>query len=223
MLPHNVINRGRMKMINTKALGNRIRELRIRQSLSQQDLANLMFTSRFTVLRWESGEHLPDITVLSRLAEVLKVETYELLDILNSTAAAPNVIVVDDESIILRGFVRMIEEVLPEANVRGFRNTREALAYAADNQVSIAFLDIEIPGESGITIGRQLMDLNPRINIIFLTGHPEYALDAINMYSSGYILKPLTPDKIRKEIAHLRFPVNTLRQNTGGQKNNEKA
>ena len=53
------------------------------------------------------------------------------------------------------------------------------------------------------------------MNIIFLTGHSEYAMDALGMHSSGYLMKPLTPQKIRNEIAHLRFPVKSLRSIAG--------
>ena len=51
----------------------------------------------------------------------------------------------------------------------------------------------------------------PRLNIIYLTCHTEYTRQALDSYCSGYILKPLTPEKIRHEIDHLRFPVRGLK------------
>lgn len=198
-------------MIDTVALGNKIRTLRSEHSLSQQQLADRMYVTRYTIMRWESGDHVPDITMLSRLAEILEVETYELLDAMNGADTPPITIVVDDEIVILRGFVHILENTLPGTEVYGFQNAREALKFAGSNRIDVAFLDIELPGESGLELGKTLSGMNPRTNIIFLTSHPEYALEALRMYSSGYLLKPLTPEKIRNEIAHLRFPVNGLR------------
>ena len=202
-------------MIDTAAFGNRIRTLRMEHGLSQQQLADKMYVTRYTVMRWESGEHVPDITVLSRLAEFLEVETYELLDMLNSADAPPVMIVVENEMVILRGFVHILEDTLPDTEVYGFQSAKEALGFAKSNRIDVAFLDIELTGESGLSLGKELSMRNPRINIIFLTGHSEYAMDALGMHSSGYLMKPLTPQKIRNEIAHLRFPVKSLRSVAG--------
>ncbi len=202
-------------MIDTAAFGNRIRTLRMEHGLSQQQLADKMYVTRYTVMRWESGEHVPDITVLSRLAEFLEVETYELLDTMNGADAPPVMIVVDDEMVILRGFVHILEDTLPNTEVYGFQNAREALSFAKSSRIDVAFLDIELAGESGLSLGKELSMHNPRMNIIFLTGHSEYAMDALGMHSSGYLMKPLTPQKIRNEIAHLRFPVKSLRSIAG--------
>ncbi len=202
-------------MIDTAAFGNRIRTLRMERGLSQRQLADKMYVTRYTVMRWESGEHVPDITVLSRLAEFLEVETYELLDTMNSADAPPVMIVVDDEMVIMRGFVHILEDTLPNTEVYGFQNAKEALSFAKSNRIDVAFLDIELTGESGLALGKELSEQNPRINIIFLTGHSEYAMDALEMHSSGYLMKPLTPRKIMNEIAHLRFPVKSLRTFSG--------
>ena len=92
----------------------------------------------------------------------------------------------------------------------GFQTGREAIEFAHSNRIDAAFLDIELCGESGIETANSLTEIYSRINIIFLTGHSEYTRDALDMHCSGYILKPLTPEKIRKEIRHLRFPIRGL-------------
>ena len=55
-------------------------------------------------------------------------------------------------------------------------------------------------------------DTSPTLIVVedepcLLTGHSEYSFDALRLHCSGYILKPLTPEKIRNEMAHLRFPI----------------
>ena len=90
-----------------ESFGQRIRSLRIEKGLSQQQLSDLIFVTRKTVGNWESGNRLPDITMLSRLADCLGVETYELIDELNGQDSTPCIIVVEDEPVILKGFVHI--------------------------------------------------------------------------------------------------------------------
>ena len=197
-------------MQSLEAFGKRIRALRQAKNLSQQQLADLMFVTRKTVGNWENGNRIPDITMLSRLSRHLGVQTYELLDEISGPDEQPNIIIVEDESILLKGFVHIMEDTLPKADIYGFETGAEALRFVESNHIDVALLDIELFGESGIDLAGKLMELNPRINIIFLTGHAEYTADALALHCSGYILKPLTPEKILHEVSHLRFPVRGL-------------
>lgn len=197
-------------MLTLDAFGQRIRALRIERGLSQQQLGDLVFVTRKTISNWESGHRKPDITMITRLARMLNVKTYDLLDAMGDTEAPPAIILVEDEAVILKGFVHIINDVLPDAQVIGFQAGCEAIEFAQINRVDVAFLDIELFGESGIELAEKLTAINSRTNIIFLTGHSEYTRDALNLHCSGYILKPLTPEKVKEEILHLRFPVRGL-------------
>ena len=188
-------------MFTLEAFGKKIKALRRDRGLSQQQLADNLFVSRKTVGNWETGNRFPDITMISKLADELRVETY----------------VVDDEPIILKGFVHILTDTLPDMQIAGFQTAADAIAYAHTTRVEIAFLDIELGGESGISLAETLQKLNPSTNIIFLTGHPEYAYQALNLHCSGYVLKPLTPEKIKKELAHLRFPLRGIRETAGAE------
>ena len=192
------------------SFGQRIREQRAKKGLTQNELADLMFVSRKTISNWEVGLRMPDITMLIRLANCLDVETYELFDPSSQENSPPTVIIVEDEPVLLSGFMHIINEVLPEIQSFGFISGEETLRFAGTTQVDVAFLDIELFGESGIDLARKLMALNSSVNIIFLTGHSEYTASALELHCSGYIMKPLTPEKIKTEIAHLRFPVKGL-------------
>ena len=190
-----------------ETLSLRIRALRTERNLSQQQLADLMFVSRVTVTNWENGNRVPDINLLLRLSKVLDVDISDLIDAPEAGEGSPVIIVVEDEPVILKGFVHLLCDTLPDARIFGFQTGSEALTFAQDNRVGAAFLDIELCGESGIELAESLTKLYSRTNIIFLTGHSEYYAPALDMHCSGYILKPLTPDKIRKEMDHLRFPL----------------
>ena len=197
-------------MAELDALGQKIRTLRTKKGLSQQQLADLMFVTRKTISNWESGIRMPDVAMLSRLAKVLDAKPYELIDAITGPGSPPNIMIVEDEAVILKGFVRILSDTLPDVQAFGFQTGTEALEYAESNRIDVAFLDVELFGESGVNLAEKLTALHPRVNIIFLTGHTEYMGEAWKMHCSGYILKPLTPEKIRHEIAHLRFPVRGL-------------
>ncbi len=199
-------------MLREELFGNRIKELRERAGLTQAQLADRMVVSRSTVANWETGSRLPDLSMLARLAGCLGVEPYMLLDELRDKGQAPVIIVVEDAQVILSGFVRMIGEELPEAEVWGFSSAAEALAFAHNNHIAAAFLDIELSGDDGVSLARELTKISSHINIIFLTSHTEYMQAALTDHCSGYVLKPLTPEKIRHEIAHLRFPIRGLKR-----------
>ncbi len=197
-------------MIMLDALGQKIRSLRVEKGLSQQQLADLMFVTRKTVGNWESGTRMPDVAMLSRLAKLLDVRSYELLDVLAGPDTPPNIILVDDEAATLKASLHILSDTLPNVEAFGFQTGQEALDFAAGTRVDVAFLDVVLLGENGVDLARGLMELNPRTNIIFLTGHSEYMADALKLHCSGYLLKPLTPEKIREEIAHLRHGVRGL-------------
>lgn len=117
------------------------------------------------------------------------------------------IIAVDDEKIALERLISVIKEVENNADIIGFRNPLDVVEYAKNKLIDIAFLDIEMRVMIGITLAKQLKIINPKINIIFTTGYSEYATDAFSMHASGYVLKPITKEKISVEINELWRPI----------------
>lgn len=188
--------------------GNRLRELRAQRGLSQQQLADATAVSRTSIAMYEAGRRLPDVGMLSRLAESLGVESYVLLEAMEERETPPGILVVEDVPALLRGIVRMVQREMPGAAVAGFESGPEALDWAGTNGVEIALLDIELDERmNGIELAKRLKEHSPRVNIIFLTSYGEYAQDALDLYSSGYVRKPITPEKLHEQFCHLRFPV----------------
>lgn len=120
-----------------------------------------------------------------------------------------NILVADDEKLALEGIMSAVIKAVPEARVHGYRKAEAVLAAAQSmtEPVDVAFLDIEMRGMNGMELARRLMEIFPDINIVFTTGYSEYSLEAMQIHASGYILKPVTVDKIRKELTVLRHPV----------------
>lgn len=195
-------------MLPAELFGQKIRSQRVGLGMTQQQLADLMFVSRRTIINWESGSSLPDISMLSRLAEHLKLETIELLDDMSSPINQPVVIIVESNAAILKSFTQLMIDTLQEAQVYGFDCMSEALRYCSGNKdkVTVAFINVELQGESGVVLARVIRNISPKTNIVFISRNYDYTSDAWRIHASGYVLMPLTAEKIRSEVDNLRFP-----------------
>ena len=183
-----------------------LKKLRAEKCLSQNDIAKRMYVTHATVSRWENGSRLPDAVMISRLAGVLGVDVNILLSALTQSDEHPNIIMVDDNNIILNGSLPILEEVMPNASVTGFIDPSDAVEYAKTKRVALAFLDIEMGIVSGLDVCRELLEINPRTNVVYLTAYSGYSLDAWSTGASGFMLKPLTPEGIREQLKNLRYP-----------------
>ena len=112
---------------------------------------------------------------------------------------------VDDERLALESLIGAIRKCASDAETYGFRKSSEAIECAAEKKPDIAFLDIEMRETNGISLADEFIELNPKVNIIFTTGYSEYAGKAFELHASGYILKPVTVEKVQNELAHLRY------------------
>ncbi len=122
------------------------------------------------------------------------------------------IIAVDDEQPALRMLEKAIIEALPEAQVTTFINITQLLEYAKENPCDIAFLDIRMREMNGLQLAIELKAILPNINIVFVTGYMEHAIDAFKVDASDYLLKPVTAKDIIKALDHLRNPI-TLQGN----------
>ena len=118
-----------------------------------------------------------------------------------------NILIVEDEPILLDGMVEVVRHCEPDAEIAACASGEEALEAASRTNYDVAFLDIEMPDMNGVSLARKLKDLAPGLNLIFATAHPQYTGRAMDMHASGYILKPVTEEKVRRELEDLRHPV----------------
>ena len=187
-----------------------LRKLRSERGLSQKQLGEKLFVNHSTVARWENGTRLPDAAMISRLSSCLGVDVNTLLNLEEQSDESPNVILVDDSRAVLSDAVTVLGEVLPNATITGFVWPREAIEYARTNRVALAFLDIEMGKRSGLTVCKDLLDINPKTNVVFLTAYEGYSLDAWNTGASGFLMKPLTVEAVQKQLPLLRNRIRGL-------------
>ena len=111
-------------------------------------------------------------------------------------------ICVDDEELILQRTVSLVKKTEKFDTVVSFTDAREALSYVEDNKADLALLDIDMPGMGGLDLANAMIDACPGIRVIFLTGYSEYAVDAYAMHATGYLLKPVSYDRLLAEIEY---------------------
>ena len=117
------------------------------------------------------------------------------------------IIAVDDEKIALEALSNAIKAVVAEDEVISFRYPEDVIEYVKENFCDIAFLDIEMAGMSGVELAEELKKYNSEINIVFCTGYGNYRDKAFELHASGYLMKPITPEKVRRELENLRRPI----------------
>lgn len=114
------------------------------------------------------------------------------------------VIVVDDELYMLETLEEAVKASSDVDQLERFSSCSAALAYAEENPIDIAFLDINMRGIGGLGLAEKLIEFQPRCKIVFCTGHEEYAVSAFQMHVSGYLIKPITKEAVQKEIDHIK-------------------
>jgi Response regulator containing CheY-like receiver and SARP domains len=113
------------------------------------------------------------------------------------------VIGVDDEKKALDRFERIMKEDTRVSVTGTFTRVSDAIEFVRCNPVDIAFLDIEMPGLSGLELAERLAEEKPYIEIVFITAYDKYALKAFQAHAIGYLLKPLDIDEVREQIDNL--------------------
>ena len=118
------------------------------------------------------------------------------------------IVAVDDEKPARILLEKTLKTVRPEAEVHMFSTPEELLEFAEEYAVDIAVLDICMYSDlNGVTLAKCLKEINGKMNIIFATAHDKFLKDAMSLHASGYIMKPVTEEAVRKELDDLRHPL----------------
>jgi len=111
-------------------------------------------------------------------------------------------IVVDDEKNLLDHLVKILNEVWPELKIVGTASSgQQALALVTKHNPDIAFLDIQMPGLSGLEVAEKI---HVRCKVVFVTAFDEYAVEAFENAAIDYVLKPATSSRLTKTVERLK-------------------
>ena len=122
-----------------------------------------------------------------------------------------NVLCVDDSRLTLLSLRRKIGCIVPEARVTTCRNARQAVDSARKNGCDVLLTELDIGGSEtgGLELARRIREINPNVNIIFVTvaSEWEHAKDVLQVRPSGYVRKPFNQEELAGEFANLRYAV----------------
>ena len=117
----------------------------------------------------------------------------------------------DDDPVILRQLLSLVEEFF--ANLGGaepeytfYRSGDEMIRQ--EGQFDIAFLDVEMPGASGIQAGAKLKEKNPRIKIFIVTAYPDYLDEAMRFQVFRYLSKPIDKTRLFRNLKDAVYAYN---------------
>jgi len=114
----------------------------------------------------------------------------------------PRALIADDEPHLAHYLRDQLRLLWPELEIVAIaRNGDEAATLAAELQPDIAFLDIQMPGLSGLDVAA---GLEGPTRVVFVTAFDEYAIEAFEAEALDYVLKPVTADRLARTVERLR-------------------
>ncbi len=127
-----------------------------------------------------------------------------------------SVLVVDDEPHARRHIKALIAQDAAVAVIHECKNGKEVLNYIKHQVPSIIFLDINMPGISGIEVAAQLKTINSVL--IFCTAYDQYALKAFELEAFDYLLKPYEDDRFFEVLKRAKNEIEIRQQAEFSQK-----
>jgi DNA-binding LytR/AlgR family response regulator len=118
------------------------------------------------------------------------------------TAARPTALIADDEPLLREAFARQLARAWPEVEVVAeARNGREALELFEAKRPDVCFLDVQMPGVSGVEAAR---GIGRRAHLVFVTAFDHYAVQAFAQGVLDYLVKPVEPERLAATVARLK-------------------
>ncbi len=126
-----------------------------------------------------------------------------------TTSRPPTAVIAEDEPVLARTLIRLLEQVWPELRISsladdGLRATELALASLPD----VMFLDIKMPGRTGIEVAEVVADEWPEDRaeplFVFVTAYDNYAIPAFEHSAVDYLLKPATAERLKQTVDRLK-------------------
>jgi DNA-binding LytR/AlgR family response regulator len=111
-------------------------------------------------------------------------------------------LVADDEPLLREALVRMLANAWPELSiVAQARNGREAIDLFETHQPDICFLDVQMPGKTGVEAAQHI---GRRAHLVFVTAFVEYAIQAFERGALDYLVKPVEPARLAETVSRLQ-------------------
>jgi DNA-binding LytR/AlgR family response regulator len=117
----------------------------------------------------------------------------------------PKCVIAEDEVLFRKALVELLHETWPDLDiVAECEDGGSALDAIGEQQPDVAFLDIRMPGLTGIEVAGALAEASPKTQIVFVTAYDQYAIDAFNKGAIDYLLKPIVPERLQQTVTRLK-------------------
>lgn len=114
-------------------------------------------------------------------------------------------IVAEDESLLRQALIDQLRSAWPELQVLAeCEDGASAVEALAEHTPDIAFLDIRMPGLTGLEVATAAAQASPRTQIVFVTAYDQYAIDAFERGAVDYLLKPVQPERLAATVQRLQ-------------------
>src|SRR5262245_47760232 len=118
------------------------------------------------------------------------------------TAQQPTALIADDEPLLRESLERMLANAWSELRVVArARNGREAVDQFETAQPDICFLDVHMPGMTGVEAARHI---GRRAHLVFVTAFDQYAVQAFAHGVLDYLVKPVEPARLDETVTRLK-------------------
>lgn len=122
----------------------------------------------------------------------------------NSTTTFTGLIA-EDESLFRDALVALLREEWPELElVAVCEDGAAALEAIGERAPDVAFLDIRMPGLTGLDVAAAMAEVSPATRIVFVTAYDQYAIDAFEKGAADYLLKPVARERLAATVARLK-------------------
>ncbi|WP_105167737.1 LytR/AlgR family response regulator transcription factor [Pseudoalteromonas sp. T1lg23B] len=114
-------------------------------------------------------------------------------------------LVVDDEPLARQRIIRLLSSLSDYECCAQTGRAQEVISLVEHHQPQVVLLDISMPDMDGLEVAKLLSELVNPPKVIFISAHPEYALEAFGVFASGYLVKPVQQSELHTLLRHL-FP-----------------
>lgn len=122
---------------------------------------------------------------------------------------SPTALIADDEPLLRDALKRQLAGVWPELKVIAeARNGREAIALFDERRPDVCFLDIQMPGLSGVDVANHI---GRRAHLVFVTAYDHYAVQAFAQGALDYVLKPVELARLAETVARIQERLDAAR------------
>jgi len=114
-------------------------------------------------------------------------------------------VVAEDETLLRESLVHLLGQVWPELEiVASCEDGGSALEAIAAHRPDVAFLDIRMPGLSGLEVAASLLESQIRTEVVFVTAYDQYAIDAFERGAVDYLLKPVARERLAATVLRVK-------------------